>query len=81
MVTLLLHIVNADPVKLDVEEVPKPTDTCIVGKNPRERGDKEVDWIEDGVNTVVFPWWRVIYVEVLPTKEEEAEFPLPFRND
>ncbi len=81
MVTILIHIVNAEPVKLDVEDLPKPTDNAIIGRNPRERNDREVPWIEDGVDQVVFPWWRISFIEVLPTLEEEAEFPLPFRNE
>jgi hypothetical protein len=81
MPTLLVHINNTDPVKVDVDELPKPDDQILIGKNPRERGDREVSWIEDGVNTVIFPWWRVTLVEVLPAAEEAEEFPLPFRND
>jgi hypothetical protein len=81
MITLLVHINNADPVKIDVEEMPKATDNAIVGKNPRDRAEKEVDWLEDGVTTIMFPWWRVTFVEVLPSPEDAAEFPLPFRNE
>jgi hypothetical protein len=81
MITLLLHISNAEPVKLDVEEMPNPNDIMIVGKNPRERNDKEVNWIEEGVTVVMFPWSRINFIEVLPDSEAAEEFPLPFRND
>jgi hypothetical protein len=81
MVTILIHLNNADPVKLDVDEIPKPADHAVLGKNPRERGDREVDWLEDGVTTVMFPWWRINFIEVLPSESEDAEFPLPFRTD
>jgi hypothetical protein len=81
MITLLLHIQNADAIKLDVEDVPKPTDTLVIGKNPRERTEKEVNWIEEGVTTVMFPMWRVTLIEVLPSAADEVEFPLPFRTE
>lgn len=81
MITLLVHVHNSEPFKLDVEELPKPTDLAVIGKNPRERTDREVDWIEDGVTTLIFPWWRITFIEVLPSAEDEVEFPLPFRND
>jgi hypothetical protein len=81
MVTLLVHINNAEPVKVDVDEMPRTTDNAIIGKNPRDKTDREINWIEDGVTTIIFPWWRVSFVEVLPTSEEAEEFPLPFRND
>ncbi|MDZ4767517.1 MAG: hypothetical protein SGJ24_00175 [Chloroflexota bacterium] len=81
MITLLVHINNAEPVKLDVEDIPKPTDNALIGKNPREKTDKEVNWIEEGVTTLILPWWRITFIEVLPSGTEEEEFPLPFRND
>lgn len=81
MITLLVHIANAEPIKLDVEEMPKPTDLVIVGKNPREKTDKDVIWIEEGVSTIIFPWWRITFIEILPSDEDEVEFPLPFRNE
>lgn len=81
MITLLIHIANAEPIKLDVEDLPKPTDMVIVGSNPRDRKDREVNWIEDGVTTVILPWSRINYIEVLPDREAHEEFPLPFRND
>jgi hypothetical protein len=79
MLTLLVHIHNAEPIKVDVEELPSPTDQVLIGKNPRDKTDKEVNWIEEGVTTVIFPWWRVTLLELLPTEADAAEFPLPFR--
>lgn len=81
MITLLVHINNESPVKMDVEELPKTSDNAIVGKNPREKTDKEVTWIEEGVNMLIIPWWRITFIEVLPSGVEAEEFPLPFRND
>ncbi|MEQ8673400.1 MAG: hypothetical protein RLP44_03045 [Aggregatilineales bacterium] len=79
MITLLLHVANSEPIKVDVDEMPKPTDTNIVGKNPRERSDKELTIFDDGVTTVIFPWWRINYIQVLPSDEDEIEFEMPFR--
>jgi hypothetical protein len=56
MITLLLHIANSQPIKVDVDEMPDPRDA------------------------VIFPWWRINYVQVLPSLEDEVEFPLPFRD-
>jgi hypothetical protein len=81
MIILLVHVSNADPVKMDCDDLPNPTDQFIIGKNPRDRADKEVTWLEDGVTTILFPWWRVTFIEILPSEEEEAEFPLPFRTE
>lgn len=81
MITLLVHISNSEPVKLDVEEMPKVTDLVIIGSNPRDRKDKEVTWIDDGVTTIILPWSRISFIQVLSDGQGEEEFPLPYRND
>lgn len=80
MPILLLHIANSEPVKVDVEDMPSQHDVMIVGKNPRDRGDKEVTWLDEGVSTVIFPLWRINYIQVLPGREEEVEIELTFRE-
>jgi hypothetical protein len=81
MISLLLHIANAPPIKVDVEEMPKASDVTIIGMNPRERSDKELTQFDDGVTTVIFPIHRINFIQVLPSAEEEVEFPMPFRNE
>lgn len=81
MPTIILHVANSEPVKVDVDELPDPRDTAIYGKNPRERNDKEFPWVDEGVTTVIFPWWRINYIQVLPEAGEVLEFPLPWRTD
>ena len=81
MLTLQIHIANGEPIKLDVEEMPSMSDIAIVGSNPRDRQEREVNWVDDGVSTVIIPWSRINYIQILPSEDEEEEFPLPFRND
>lgn len=81
MIQLLVHISNAEPVKIDVDELPDPSATNLIGKNPRDRGDREVAWIDEGVTQIILPWWRINYVQVLPSEGDQPDFPLPFRND
>jgi len=81
MISLLLHVSNSEPIKVDVDEMPSPQDVAIIGKNPRERSDKELTWLDEGVTTVLFPWWRINFIQVLPSPDDEIEFPMPFRTD
>lgn len=81
MITILVHLAGREAIKIDVDDMPNPTDNCVVGKNPREKTDREVTWIEDGVTTLIFPWHQITFLEVLPSAEEQEAFPLPFRND
>ena len=80
MYTIIVHIANAAPVKVEVEELPKSTDTCVLGKNPRLRSEKEVEWIDEGVTTVIFPWHRISFIQVLSSGEEDLDFPLLYRD-
>ena len=81
MITLQNHIANQEPIKLDVEDMPEMSDYAIMGSNPRDRQDRELTWIDDGVNTIMVPWSRINYIQVLPDQGAQEEFPLPFRND
>lgn len=80
MYSILVHISGSEPVKLDVDEIPTIHDTCVIGRNPRERSDKELTWVDEGVTTIVIPWWRINYIQILPSGAEELEFELPFRG-
>ncbi len=81
MHTILIHMANSDPIKVDVDEMPGPQDIIIIGKNPRERSDKELTIYDEGVTTVIYPIHRINFIQVLPRADEEIEFPMPFRND
>lgn len=81
MISILLHLSNTEPVKAEVEELPNPADNFIICHNPRERSDKEFAWVDEGVKTVIFPAWRINFIQVLPSGEEQLDFPMPFRED
>ncbi len=81
MYTLLLHVANSDPIKVDVDDMPSPSDVVIVCKNPRDRADKELNIFDEGVTTVIYPVHRINFIQVLPRGDDEVEFPMPFRND
>jgi hypothetical protein len=93
--TLYVHLMDSEPLLLEVEDLPKPTDTCVVGMHPRRRDNKEVSYLlwmhprrRDNkevsyllseVTTVIFPLTRVSFIEVMPSQEDEEVF-MPFRN-
>lgn len=71
MHTVLIHVTNEEPVLAEVEELPSPTDQVIYCMNPRRRDGKDLHYVLAEVQTVIFPWWRVNFVEVMPSGEEE----------
>ena len=66
-----VHIAGDDPVVLDVDELPKTDDTCVIGTNPQRRDGKEVAYILREVNQVILPMWRVNFIQVLPSEQAE----------
>lgn len=71
MPTVLIHILNEDPVLGEVVNLPAPTDTVIVVNNPRKRDGKDLSNIVQNVTTVIWPINRCAFIEVIPGEEEE----------
>jgi hypothetical protein len=69
--TIMLHILNEDPVVGEVEELPAPGDQLITVNNPRRRDGKDLHYLESNVVTVIYPLNRINFIEVLPSEEEE----------
>lgn len=68
---LQIHIANDDPVVIDVDDLPKPTDQFLIGMNPQRRDGKEVQYILREVNQVIFPLWRINFIQILPSESDE----------
>jgi hypothetical protein len=77
--TLLLHVANEDPIVIETEALPDANATLIIGLNPRRKDNKELTNIMPEVTTVIFPMWRINFIEVMPSGEEEELF-RPFRD-
>jgi hypothetical protein len=71
--TLLLHIANEDPVVMEVDDMPAPTDQWIKGNNPRRKDNKDLHYLMPDVVTVIFPTWRINFIEVMPGKDDQEE--------
>jgi hypothetical protein len=69
--TLLIHIVNADPLVAEVDDLPNPQDQIITVNNPRQRDGKDLHYVMPEVQTLILPWDRISFIEVMPTEAEE----------
>lgn len=69
--TLLLHIANEDPVMLEVETLPDSKDLWITGTNPRRKDNKDLHYLMAEVTTVMFPTWRINFIELMPGDDRE----------
>jgi hypothetical protein len=71
--TVILHIVGEDPVVAEMEDDPQPTDQFIRVSNLRKRDGKNVNYLSAGVQTVLFPWHRITFIEVMVSEEERSK--------
>jgi hypothetical protein len=69
--TVLIHIYNEDPVVAEIQEMPAPTDQFLLVENPRKRDGKDLQFIQANVTTVIWPWSRINFVELLPVGGED----------
>ncbi len=68
---VLIHLPNEEPILGEVDRLPQPQDTIIVVYQPRRRDGRDIHYLEDDVEAVIFPLSRVTLVEILPSEEEE----------
>lgn len=68
---IIVHINNEDPVLCDVEQLPGPADQFVLVNNPRRRDGKDIHYLEVDVTTMIIPWHRINFIQVLPSAETE----------
>jgi hypothetical protein len=69
--TVLIHILNEEAVVGEIAQIPEPTDQVLVVNNLRYRDGRDVSYILPETDTVVYPWFRIHCVEILPGEEKE----------
>ncbi len=70
--TIILHLGGEDPILGDIEQDPEPTDAFLKVTNLRKRDGKDVPYIAGGVQSVIFPWHRITFIEIMPSEEERG---------
>jgi len=78
--TIILHMLNEDPIVAQVEDLPESTATNLICTEIRRRDGKPVHFLSHGVNTVIFPVHRLHFVEVLTSETERGEVLEFFRD-
>ncbi len=79
--TVIIHIVGEDPVYGEIEHEPQPTDNFIHVSNLRKRDGKDVHYLSPGVQSVVFPWSRITFLEFMVDEDERGKVIDFFRLD
>ena len=71
--TVILHILNEDPILADMEDLPQPSAIYFACNNLRKRDGKPVTYLTPGAKTILFPWSRINFIEIMVTAEERRE--------
>ena len=69
--TVLLHILNEEPILAEVEKIPSPSDQILIITDPRRRDGREVSYLIPEASSFVFPWSRIHCVEVFSGETED----------
>lgn len=69
--TILLHILNEDAVVGEIEEMPDPSSQYLLIRSPRLRDGRDVTYLLPETNVVIYPWHRIMSIEVLTTEGED----------
>ncbi len=78
--SVIIHLLNEDPIEAEMETLPAENATCILFTNPRKRDGKNVNWATPGARSFIFPMSRVNFIEVMTSKEEESSIIKHFRE-
>ena len=71
MPTVIIHMLNEDPVLGEIDDLPKMSDTLMLVRSPRRKDGKDLPYLEANVASVIYPTNRISFVEILPGSEEE----------
>lgn len=69
--TIILHVLDEDPVVGEIEVMPNPSDAFIIVSNPRRLDGNELHYLAAGVVDVIWPMHRVNFIEMMPADDEE----------
>jgi hypothetical protein len=78
--SVIIHLMNQDPVLAEMEELPGPAATNIHFTNPRKRDGKPVTWATPGATAFIFSMSQVYFVEVMTSEEERRNVVEFFRE-
>lgn len=76
MIRAILHLLNDQPLAVELLEMPTPTDISVICTNPRSMDGKKPVFIDYPSSTFAFPMASVRFIEVLRTGEDGERMPV-----
>jgi hypothetical protein len=70
VIRAILHLLNDQPIAVELLQMPTPADVTVICTNMRTVDGKKPVFIDFANSTFVFPMSAVRFVEVLPSGDE-----------
>ena len=71
MHSVVVHVLNEESIAGELDEMPTGNAPAIFLRNPRRKDGKDIHFIDEGVTTLILPWHRINFIQVLPSGEIE----------
>jgi hypothetical protein len=71
MISIIVHVANEDAIVCELEEMPEKMSMYLVLHNPRRRDGKDVHYLDEDVTTMLIPWRRINFIQMMPSAGEE----------
>jgi hypothetical protein len=71
MISVIVHIANEDAIVCELEELPDKEAIYLVLNNPRRRDGKDLHYLDEDVTSMMVPWRRINFIQMLPSAESE----------
>lgn len=78
--TVIIHLVNEDPILAEVEDLENLDGPVLECMNPRRRDGKQLHYITSEATSFLFPWHRISFIELMPSEMERGEVVEFFRD-
>lgn len=62
----VIQLVDEDAIVGELEGLPDPSAQFVAVLNPRRRDGRAVAFLDNNVETVLFAWHRISYIQLLP---------------
>lgn len=72
-IRVTVHILNEEAFVADMESLPDSGAAYIQVTNPRTREGRPVTWSSKGATSLLLPWARITFIEVMIHSEEIYE--------
>ena len=71
MITVIVHVNSEEPIECEIDEIPTGGSSFILVNNPRLRDGKDVHYLAEEVTSMIIPWHRINFVQIMPSGESE----------